>query len=677
MRVKKIVTAMLALCLSVGMFACAKTEKAYKLPHYDQSGEASFDKSLFYQNDMTVMGADPSVIYISDPESEDYGYFYLYPTSDFDFNVGAFAAYRSRNMIDWEFVSAAFLPESGSWAKTLLFAPECVYDATAKKYYLFFSAQGYARDGYYFQNKEDLAVYRTAKAEVQNLDLTNTQKVIDEFALLFEGEGDVNGYTSAQAENARMLIADYNERKADIVDDNKLLPVAKDTAVQLKTVQLDKKTGGGEYSLGVAVADSPRGPFKQYTNIAGAEGYDTNKREIALDTPYITHEDFYGNCNEQTKATLQNVMTMIDAHPFEDKNGDKYLYFSTTYPSQEYIYGIKLGKSWTGDPEWNTTTPLTRHRYKTVDGTERTDYQENKSRIDEAPFVYYDEQSDQYYLTFSVNGCYDKMYCVAQAVGKSPLGPFTKVDRAKGGLVISADPAWDHVSAPGHHSFIKYNGKLYIAYQGIYNRKYPTHGSQRGVCVDEVKFVTNGDGQKLLYANGPSYAPMPLIGDDAAYRNIAQEAQIKATNAAGDVPASVLNDGLITYTLYHDIVREYEAKKGKTVITLTFEDYRAIRAIQVFNSKETEKRFEQIDRIELDFTFTDGDGKEITDKAFMSDLKYDFDRYTTHWNGELADVARPGGNVCVEFNELKVKEIRITLDSNKPVNISEIFVLGK
>jgi hypothetical protein len=170
---------------------------------------------------------------------------------------------------------------------------------------------------------------------------------------------------------------------------------------------------------------------------------------------------------------------------------------------------------------------------------------------------------------------------------------------------------------------------------------------------------------------------MPLIGDDAAYRNIAQEAQIKATNAAGDVPASVLNDGLITYTLYHDIVREYEAKKGKTVITLTFEDYRAIRAIQVFNSKETEKRFEQIDRIELDFTFTDGDGKEIIDKAFMSNLKYDFDRYTTHWNGELADVARPGGNVCVEFNELKVKEIRITLDSNKPVNISEIFVLGK
>ena len=124
-------------------------------------------------------------------------------------------------------------------------------------------------------------------------------------------------------------------------------------------------------------------------------------------------------------------------------------------------------------------------------------------------------------------------------------------------------------------------------------------------------------------------------------------------------------------------MKEYEANSGKTEIKITFEDYRAVRAIQIFNSKETDKRFEKIDRIELDFTYTDKDGNVIADKAYMKDLQYDFDRYTTHWNGELSDVARPGGSVCVEFDELKVKEIRITLNSDKPVNISEIFVLGK
>ena len=630
------------------------------------------------------------MIYISDTESEDYGYFCLYPTSDYDFGVKAYAAYRSRNMQDWEFVSAAFVPESDSFAQTRLYAPEVVYDAETGKYYMFFSAQGYERFGYYFNSKADLARYKTVKAgidavKVERID-TLKNKIAQyktDFGYGSEDEDRTapEGYTEEQAEEVLAIIEQYeidklDENKQELPAD-KLLGVIKDTAVQLDTIRISKRSGGSEYALGVAVADSPRGPFKQYTNIADAEGYDANKREIGLDTPFITHEDFYGNCNDETKAKLQSVMTMIDAHPFEAPNGDKYLYFSTTYPSQEYIYGIKLGKSWTGDPDWNTTAPLTRHRYKTVNGTDRTDYRENSSRIDEAPFMYYDEETQKYYLTFSVNGCYDKTYCVAQAVGDTPLGPFTKVDKAKGGFVIAADPGWDHVSGPGHHCFIKYNGKLYIAYQGLYNRKYGGNGTQRGVCVDEVRFVTNGDGQKVLYANGPSYAPMPLIGDDAQYRNIAEEATVTATNSAGDAAASVLNDGLITYNGYSDIVKEYAANSGKTEIKITFSDYRAIRAMQVFNSKDTDKRFEKIDRIELDFTYTDKNGNVITDKAYMKDLAYDFDRYTTHWNGELSDVARPGGSVCVEFDELMVKEIRITLNSNKPVNISEIFVLGK
>lgn len=591
-------------------------------------------------------------------------------------------------MQNWEFVSAAFVPEKGSFAKTRLYAPEVVHDSETGKYYMFFSAQGYERFGYYFDNNADLATYKTIKAGIDGTKVENIQTLKDKIAEYKTdfGYGNENiivpdGYTQEQAEEVIDVLELYAVGSVDennaILPDNLLLSVLKDTALKLDTVKISKRTGGNEYSLGVAVADSPRGPFVQYTNIRGTVGFDETKREIGLDTPFITHEDFYGNCNDETKAKLQNVMTMIDAHPFEDANGDKYLYFSTTYPTQEYIYGVKIGKSWTDDPEWNTTVPLTRHRYKTVDGDDRTDYQENRSRIDEAPFMYYDADTQKYYLTFSINGCYDKTYSVAQAVGDSPLGPFTKVDKAKGGFVIAADPGWDHVSGPGHHSFIKYNGKLYIAYQGLYNRKYSENGTQRGVCVDEVRFVTNVDGQKVLYANGPSYAPMPLIGDDAQYANIAEQATVTATNSAGGAAASVLNDGLITYNGYSDIVKEYEANSGKTEIKITFEDYRAVRAIQIFNSKETDKRFEKIDRIELDFTYTDKDGNVIADKAYMKDLQYDFDRYTTHWNGELSDVARPGGSVCVEFDELKVKEIRITLNSDKPVNISEIFVLGK
>ena len=321
--------------------------------------------------------------------------------------------------------------------------------------------------------------------------------------------------------------------------------------------------------------------------------------------------------------------------------------------------------------------PLIRNKYKTVSGGERTDYNETRD-IDEGPHMYYDSVSQDYYLTFSFNGSFSRDYAVAQAIGDSPLGEFTKVDRADGGLVISSDFSWDHVAAPGHHCFVNYGGKTYIVYQGLYDRAGGTEvQSKRGICVDEIKFITNNDGVRLLYANGPSYAPMPVIGSDAVYRNIAEDAEVKATNSADGADASVLNDGLITYTLYHDLVSEYNTKKGKTEITLTFEDYRTVRGLMIFNSKNLDTAFEGIKRIELDFTKTDSDGKTVTGTAFIKDLVFDMARYTTNWGDGVEESARPGGSVAVEFDELSVKTIRITIDSDKPVAVSEIFVLGK
>ena len=96
----------------------------------------------------------------------------------------------------------------------------------------------------------------------------------------------------------------------------------------------------------------------------------------------------------------------------------------------------------------------------------------------------------------------------------------------------------------------------------------------------------------------------------------------------------------------------------------------------VFNSKYLETAFESIARIELDYKLTNESGVEETGTAYMEDLMFDMEKYTTHWEDE-ENVARPGGSVTVEFDELMVNEIRITIKSKKPVAISEIFVLGK
>ena len=38
---------------------------------------------------------------------------------------------------------------------------------------------------------------------------------------------------------------------------------------------------------------------------------------------------------------------------------------------------------------------------------------------------------------------------------------------------------------------------------------------------------------------------------------------------------------------------------------------------------------------------------------------------------------RPGGAAIAEYDELKVKEIRLTFKHDAPIAISEIYVLGK
>ena len=680
---KKIVRIAVVLLLAFGMLLGCADSGQYELPYYRQSAEDALNKSLYYQNDMTVVGADPSVVYCDDEsDAENYGWFFMYVTGD----TRSLNVYKSRNMADWQLAGKAFAPESDSWAQQQVYAPECIYDKEEKKYYLFFSANDSVLrpDKLFFNSRTEEAEYDAAAAEIKEYNYKTVVAEMNKERNKYAAAESYEGLTAEELEKVQKLIVDFDDKVAEVEANTELDSAAmkkeiklygRDVLLSIRTVKIKTKSYGFGFSICVAVADSPVGPFVQYTNVEGTEGYDAQKRTLGIGEAFMAHEDM-ACVPEETR--ILPIMTQIDVNPFVDPvTGKKYMYFSNTYLKQEYIFGIEMGETWTDDPKWETLVPLLRNKYKTVSGSERTDYNETRD-IDEGPHMYYDSVSQNYYLTFSFNGSFSRDYAVAQAISDSPLGSFTKVDRAKGGLVISSDFSWDHVAAPGHHCFINYGGKMYIAYQGFYDRAGGLEDQpMRGICVDEVKFITNQDGDRMLCANGPSYAPMPLIGPDAAYRNIAEDAEVKATNAEDGSSAAALNDGMITYTLYHDLVPEYNLKKGKTEITLTFADYRTVRGIMIFNSKYLDTAFAGVKRIELDFTKTDSDGKTVTGTAFIKDLVFDMERYTTNWGEGVEESARPGGSVAVEFDELSVKTIRITIDSDKPVAVSEIFVLGK
>ena len=105
---------------------------------------------IFYKNELLTVGADPDVIYIS--EGEDAGYYYMYITSD-DLHGAGFLAYKSRDLVEW--VCAGVALRSGgeydettgyttvSYAFSNYWAPEVIYDAETKLYYMFYTANRY------------------------------------------------------------------------------------------------------------------------------------------------------------------------------------------------------------------------------------------------------------------------------------------------------------------------------------------------------------------------------------------------------------------------------------------------------------------------------------------------------------------------------------------------------
>lgn len=718
---KKTLCALLAVCLSVSLFVGCNNSTMYELSYYDEMNAAKgYDENLFYENDMEAACADPTAIYITDKNDPDYGWFYMYPTSDSDFGCHGFSAYKSRDLKSWQYVGPVFDPKEESWSHFSCWAPECIYDAETGKYYLFYSSTDYYNalstpgrannDGYTFINNDEKKYYRGIEADIDAIvgdnKKTTKEKInvldsaIDELKKFYEGvTADVeasNGrtYTQGQITDALNQIANLDKT---VTDESQRLNDARTCLLKAKTVDVKKMFTSQDFGIGVAVSDSPRGPFTQYTNVKDEEGYDENNREITIDIPFLASEDVYYWLHDHRSEWYKGPDTpeenpgqmtlgelcapMIDVHPYVDPvSGDKYLYMvrDPNGGNAGFVFGMKMGKKWTDDPKWETVTRLTRLGYYTTDNLSNS----NKSsdliegtHINEGPYVYYNKDAKKYYLTLSVNAYNTRSYSVIQAIGDSPLGPFRKLSRAEGGTVVATDFDWDHVSGPGHHSFVTFNDNLYIVYHAHYKRV--TGGDQRGSCVDEVVWTKNAQGETIMHCNGPTYSYQPKIGPDAEYKNIATQAKITATNVAEDSDVSLLNDRLIRFFTWDEYLKEFTTgNKKETKITLTFDDYVATRALMVYNSWDYSFHWEKIDRVEMDFVKT-VDGKEVTGTAYIDDLKFDTERHIGYNSDEQYNFMRPGGAAIAEYDELKVKEIRLTFKHDAPIAISEIYVLGK
>lgn len=185
--------------------------------------------------------------------------------------------------------------------------------------------------------------------------------------------------------------------------------------------------------IGVAVADSPAGPFKDY-----------------LGKPLI--DDFYNDAQP------------IDQFVFKDTDGTYYI----LYGGWSHCNMGILNSDFTGFVPWEDGSLF---REITPEG------------YVEGPFMFL--RNDIYYLMWSEGGWGNDSYKVAYAMADKATGPFERV-----GTILESDK--NIATGAGHNSVINTPGtdQWYMVY---HRRPIPNEGrDHRVMCLDTLAFNTDG-----------------------------------------------------------------------------------------------------------------------------------------------------------------------------------------
>ena len=414
----------------------------------------------------------------------------------------------------------------------------------------------------------------------------------------------------------------------------------------------------GYFYISMAVSESPKGPFRQWTG-TNADGLNVTETTPIYDFSRM----------DPSHPLYEGVIRAIDVHPFVDpESGDKYLYWvrgwnagGTVRHDTSEIWAVRM-KDW-ATPDYSSVTRLTEVGRVTVGG-EKTKHTEQS--INEGPNVQY--RDGTYYLTFSVNPASYKGYSVWQAVSDSPLGTFTKLEREEGGLVLGVDSGWDHMSGTGHHTFCMIGDEMYIFYHAHTQREYTTMGD-RALAFDRVIWKENRNGQTVLYTNGPTWSPQPLPELLSGCRNAAPEAKVSVDSG---LDLSCLTDGAVN--MHKRGGAEEVSVSADEVITLRWDSFIPVRALLIYNSLEPSTAFSAAERIEFVCRTADG-GEEV---RVIENAAFDTERYTGGAVG--LEYIRPGSALVLRLGEVtEVREIRIRLApaaGKTASSLSEITVLA-
>ncbi len=238
------------------------------------------------------------------------------------------------------------------------------------------------------------------------------------------------------------------------------------------------------FRIGVAVADSPAGPFKDLYN------------RPVFEAPYpvidanVLFDDASGKCYLYFSRCCYK-------HPVESEIADKLKKEGKFDCIEEsWIYGVELKPDFSGiigEPVLLLAPPTTLADSQAEWESRSATSGEANRRWTEGSYIF--RHGDRYYMMYSANFFGGGHYAVGYATSEEPLGPFEKA--ASNPVIQENVSRGGDVMGTGHNMVLRLpDGELYTVYHG----RMRSNPDARVVFIDKV--LIDGDG--VLSVDGPT-----------------------------------------------------------------------------------------------------------------------------------------------------------------------------
>ena len=254
----------------------------------------------------------------------------------------------------------------------------------------------------------------------------------------------------------------------------------------------ENPTGEGEnFKIGVAVSDSPAGPFTDlYDRPVFNPPYPIIDANVYFDDEQGRCYLYFSRCCYKHAVESEIADSLRQAGSFQEIE-------------ESWVYGVELKPDFSGvigEPVLLLAPPTKLADRQSEWESRSATHGEVNRRWTEGSFLF--RQDGTYYIMYSANSYQGQYYAVGYATADNPLGPFTKAENnpvlqenvSRGGTVMGT----------GHNMVLAMpDGQRYCVYHG----RMTDNPGERVVLIDKLDIDEDG----TLSVSGPTTQPQEIV----------------------------------------------------------------------------------------------------------------------------------------------------------------------